>query len=194
MGLYEFVVSGPKRAESDAPEPLEKTDDTWYYASVDDLREVRRRLPTIGAGVSVRASRLRDAGNGLFADCAFAVGALVTEYDGTRISFAEARTATRDERSHYRSLQSRISVIAGLREPEAGRGGGSFVNDARTPARTNAQFVTLRLLTTEPVFTRVPDDQIAVALVATRTIADDEEVYASYGTGYWEEYVVNRQF
>ena len=117
------------------------------------------------------------AGNGLFAERAFAKNELITEYYGEIISYEDA-AARRDAGQHThirwgprrfahacctippgvtppcanqdarlavarrRALNMRFRYIDGLKVPEPGRGGGSFANDIRESARTNAAYST----------------------------------------------------
>lgn len=62
------------------------------------------RAPSIGSGVSVLPSVIEGAGNGLFAERAFAKNELITEYYGEIISYEDA-AARRDagQHTHIRS-------------------------------------------------------------------------------------------
>jgi hypothetical protein len=196
--LATHTMSGPKRTMPSEHEPIERYDGVWLYDSLADLRAARASLATIGHGVEARASTLgAEAGLGLFVTSPIAAGALITEYDGERIDW---KTARERSASHIRSVQKLRTAIDGLRVPETGRGGGSFANDTvllaqstttnivRSP--TNAAFVTLKLKaddTEEAAFSNIAAERIAVALVATRDIAADEEVFVSYGDDYWKK-------
>lgn len=120
-------------------------------------------LGGVGAAFCVRASPIH--GNGLFATRDIPKNALVTFYDGARVSWEVAR---RSEPSYMRGVVFGHEAVDGLRAPEAGRGAGSFANHA--PRHPNAVYW-------------VRDD--VVWIKAARPIAAGEEITVSYGRGYW---------
>jgi len=127
---------------------------------------MRRRLePGL---VEVRASPIH--GLGVFAARPIARNALVTYYDGERVSWDEAKARAawvRASCTHMRSVAFGHEAIDGLRAPLPGRGVGSLCNHAR-PA--NAAY-----------WTR--DD--VVWIKAARDIECGEEVLVDYGRTYW---------
>lgn len=67
---------------------------------------------------------------------------LVTEYQGKLIDHEKAlKLRNRGLHTHVRVLNSMHLYIDGLKQPEAGRGGASFANDARDPDITNSMFI-----------------------------------------------------
>lgn len=135
-----------------------------------------RSLPaaaaTVGDGVAVSASTIPGAGLGLFATRAFASGALVTAFDGELLSPAELRAA--ELRTH--TVQHDGLIVAGLREPVLGRGGGSFANDCTgslVGRRPNAE-LHLHELDLGRLFLRVRRGQ---------RIEPGDEIFVSYGSG-----------
>ena len=131
---------------------------------------------TIGDGLEVKESEIPGAGNGLFATTDFLSNDVVTIYEGEWISGKEAnsRPATHS-RSIYRGL-----VIDGLKVPEHGRGGGSFINDPRNAELYNAKLVSVHI----PEFShgRLLKDK-GVYVLATRWIRPGDEIYVNYGKG-----------
>ena len=86
---------------------------------------------TVGNGVSVRQSKIRGAGNGLFATMGFAQSDVVTQYAGQHLSRTQADAVT--NRSHMVSKGGGAATfVNGLKTPVNGRGGASFANDPRT--------------------------------------------------------------
>ena len=124
---------------------------------------------TIGQGLAVVPSQLHDAGMGLFATMDFMKGDVITIYEGEHIYKEEA--CKREVKTHMASICSRL-VIDGIKRPENGIGGGSFVNDPRNRMMRNAEFKTAR-----EGYKR----KYGVYLVATRHITSGQEIYASYG-------------
>jgi histone H4 len=128
--------------------------------------------PKIGSGVVVRQSIIPNAGLGLYASRGYRKNEIVTEYSGEVIERAVAdkrRLENSQSASHMRATGDRRYIIDGLREPVAGRGGGSFANQALEPADNNV------------VFKNVGDK---VLLVAKQTIPKGREVFIHYGSDY----------
>jgi SET domain-containing protein len=132
--------------------------------------------------VRVGESKISGAGGGLFAVRDFPKRTIITEYDGTLISHADAKTrraANPKDASHMRSVDPLHVVVDGLRTPETGRGGGSFANHSDNP---NAKFK--------------KDDRPSglggsltalgrMFLVALQDVQSGDEITVKYGTGYW---------
>ena len=133
---------------------------------------------TIGDGVEVQASLIPGAGRGLFAQRSFRKGQLITLYDGQKLSdgFAAARCFPQTHINHCsRTYHGRDGgqhgndiYIDGIRDPEAGCGGGSFANHKQYKRDCNADF------------TIVLND---VYLTATCNISAAEEIYVYCGNG-----------
>jgi hypothetical protein len=135
-------------------------------------------VATIGNGLVVKKSNIAhpDAGNGLFADRDFRKNELVTFYDGRQMDASESKQLA--DKSYLRTLHSQHSAIDGLRDASSaqGRGGGSFANDGRNEFNANVKFVS-------------KDDSLTavrtIYLQALRPIPKGEEIFVSYGKGYW---------
>jgi SET domain len=131
-------------------------------------------------GVLVLTSLLRGAGKGLFADRDFAPLDFISEYCGEYIDHDEAvRRRSRGEASHIRCVESLRLYIDGFQSVDEclGKGGAAFANDARDNALTNSKYCT------------VYDKRRAGYRVFLRAICHikrKEEVYVSYGRGYWK--------
>jgi hypothetical protein len=143
----------------------------------------------VGNGVSVRPSSLQtmhgiNAGNGLFADRPFAVDECITEYEGQEIEKDTAKALRKIHfkyTSHCRAAGDGI-VIDGYRDPllAVGHGGASFANDGAMWGLNNSELVNIR----DPMLKH----RTRIFLVATRNIMPGDEIFVSYGTGYWEGY------
>lgn len=67
---------------------------------------------------------------------------MITEYQGKLIDHDKAlKLRARGQHTHIRVLNSMHLYIDGLKQPEQGRGGASFANDARDADITNAVFI-----------------------------------------------------
>ena len=136
-------------------------------------------IATVGNGVLVRPSTIPDAGNGLFADRDFAKNELITEYEGVEEAEADAkRKQPRDITHHITRKDSRS--IHGLKDPTqaVGRGGASFANDPREASRCNARY----FWRPDPATSGTTNK---VFLKATKDIRKGDEIFVSYGKGYW---------
>jgi hypothetical protein len=130
--------------------------------------------------ITVRPSTIPNAGNGLFSLREFKKGEVITEYSGEVISHAEASLDKGPEyRSHFRSLESMSTVLAGLKEPVMGQGAASFPNDIRARSRYNSEF-----------YTRWDESngRNRVYIKAIKPIQPGEEIFVSYGATYWSKY------
>lgn len=135
---------------------------------------------TVGNGLEVKASTLKHAGNGCFTTKTFKKGEYVTEYDGQRIGWEDAKRRRRLGIDAYiRTLYFGWIYIDGLCDPEAvkGKGGGSFVNDGKDCKINN--------------LTWYLDDREGgtprMLLKASRNIQTGEELFVSYGKTYWRQ-------
>jgi hypothetical protein len=139
---------------------------------------VRRLAATVGNGVVVRRSRLRNAGMGLFAQRRFSRGELITGYEGNLVSHIQARTLQRNgKHSHVRTLRWKDLAVDGLklRPAPRGSGGASYANDGRQTHANNASYV----------IRYVVDGVLPVCFLrAKRQIESGEEILVSYGRTY----------
>lgn len=142
-------------------------------------RLVRRRASTIGNGISVRRSRLPNAGMGLFASRSFERGELITGFEGNLISHAEADALRRNGcHRHVRTLRWKDLAIDGLKVRPAPRGcgGASYANDGRCTRLNNATFAVRYAV----------DGLLPLCFLrARRRIDPGEEILVSYGRTYW---------
>lgn len=119
------------------------------------------------AYLRVAASTVAGAGEGLFAERAFAAGETLGHYRGQRLSLAKALKL--DDRDY---LMGGFGVNVHVDAREAYAMPGRYVNDNFDAAARNAEF-------------RKNRATASAALVATRAIAAGEEVFAAYGASYW---------
>ena len=125
----------------------------------------------------------------MWATRTFDRNALVTEYDGRVIS-RKAALRLRDIGLDTHCISIDFStVIDGLFKPTPGRGGGSFLNDPRDQ-RINSEFI--RLTTPHGVKRLGGNTLTCIFVKAKRRISDGEEIFASYGTVYWEVHAQGR--
>jgi hypothetical protein len=125
-----------------------------------ERRRVKRSWPH---GVEVRASRIRGAGDGLFASVDFTAGTQLGEYRGRVLSLLQAtRLVDRDYLMGGFGLNAHVDARFALDAP------GRYVNDNFDASKLNARF-------------DKDKERRRAALVATRDIRRGEEIYASYG-------------
>ena len=158
------------------------------------------RVAVIGEGVEIKKSSIIGADRGLFASRAFSRNEVITEYDGEVISTHEASARrARNGPGHLKTLLPQFAVLDGNIVPEAGRGGGSFANDigfdvvehtyTRNHPRHNAVY-THRVLP-------IPSKRTGIAVLgsvwlkAMRDIREGEEIFVSYGKGFWAAAATN---
>jgi hypothetical protein len=135
---------------------------------------------TLGYGVEFRRTSLpntEEDNMGVFTTRTFRTNELVTEYTGDRISREQALDRRSRNVSSYIKGISYHELIDGNRTPLVGQGIAQFTNDG-TDARggNNTKFA-------------FKDDntrcQTRVFLQAVRAIGANEEIFVSYGNGYW---------
>lgn len=147
-----------------------------------------RTAKTIGYALRVGKSRIPGAGRGLFAVEGFRKGDTITEYEGEVIDIDTALARRRmGLSSHIRSLVPGRLAIDGRRVPPTfGHGGAPFVNDIRDPKKINAKFCN-----TDKPIKGLKRSGLNVLerswLRATKDIAPAEEIYVSYGRGFWKK-------
>ncbi len=131
------------------------------------------QVATLGHGVDARPSTIPGAGVGLFAARPYGRREYITYMSGELVSRAEAAArAARGAGTHLKPVWPLAECIDGVTGATArpGDGGASLVNDARDPARTNTFW----------------DRRDGVLyLRAARDVAAGEELFVSYGRGYW---------
>ena len=119
-------------------------------------------------GLEVRASRIPNAGDGLFTTREFAAGEVLGEYYGRVLSLLQVmKLQNRDYvMGGFGSINVHVDARFALNSP------ARYVNDNFDTSALNARFDKLKA-------------QRRARLVATRPIKAGEEVYASYGEAYW---------
>ena len=121
----------------------------------------------ISNDVKIKPSRIPQAGNGLFSNRRFQKGELVCEYTGKVLTLLQA---IRTPDKTY--MMGGFGLNVHLDAQECPESMGRYINDPRNPELLNVEFVKLR-------------DARKALVVATRDIEVDEELYVSYGEGYW---------
>jgi hypothetical protein len=137
-------------------------------------------IATLDHGLEIRRTSLPDTtsdNRGLFATRSFQNNEVVTEYTGARISREEAmKRRQRNMSSHIKTV-SYHELIDGDTNPVPGQGIAQFTNDGtNVGAGNNTRFVY-----------RFDHNQsrTKVFLQASRLIESGEEIFVSYGKGYW---------
>ena len=123
-------------------------------------------------GLQMLPSTIEQAGNGLFTTRSFPRGALLCVYSGTSISLTQAMQRQK-EGTHGDYVMGGFGMFwrvdAGPHPTVLAR----YINDHyQDKTKQNAKFV------------KVKKHRIALVL-ATRDLAANEEIFASYGEGYW---------
>lgn len=135
---------------------------------------------TIGKGVEVKDSLIKNAGQGLFATRDFARGSAITLYDGEVLDWQEAlKRREKKQHSHFRTISYGFNVIAGLKSATEGRGGGSFANEALE--RRQANNATFRK------YWNPRHASFEIYLQALVNIPQGAEIYVYYGRDYWRQ-------
>ena len=132
----------------------------------------------LGNGVRAAPSRIAGAGLGLFATKDFSKNEWITAYEGERIPRDDAkrlREANKD--SHVATLEKGVWAIDGIKKPQEGKGGASFVNHSDDTSGRNCKL---------DVFYPTRDRLLGtLALRATKDIEEGDELLCSYGRDYW---------
>ena len=120
------------------------------------------------AGIEARASRIANAGDGLYATRDFAAGEVLGQYYGRVLSLLQVmKLENRDYvMGGFGSINVHVDARFALDSP------ARYVNDNFDTSALNARFDKLK-------------EQRRALLVATRPIKAGEEVYAAYGEAYW---------
>ena len=150
----------------------------------ETIRQSITKGYTLGNGVYAAQSTKPGAGNGLFAEVSFQPGEIITECPGRLESFSSAKQLSQSYWQNKQLPYSSWSHLVELSDHEVfhcekeatyGSGGGGYANDSR-PQKPNAQFY------------RINDERSGtckVFLKALCNITVGEEVFVSYGEGYW---------
>ncbi|PFH37456.1 putative histone lysine methyltransferase, SET [Besnoitia besnoiti] len=141
-------------------------------------------LPSIGCGLTVSASSLgRGSGLGVYSCRAYAARSRIGEYAGVCVDRKVAMMLRgMGTSTHVMRVGMQYQYLVGYRLPFVFGGAGAFVNDGRWFADgRKGPGVTAR-------FHVVYDKKRAkdrVYVVATRDIAQGEEIFTSYDNQYW---------
>lgn len=120
-------------------------------------------------GLDVRPSRVAGAGDGLFAARPFAQGELLCEYAGRVLSLARVMRMSVGERDYVMGGFGLNAHVDGRHDLNML---ARYINDNADPAMINAEFVKLRA-------------ERKALVRALRPVACGEEIFCSYGEGYW---------
>ena len=126
-------------------------------------------------GLQVLISTVPNAGKGLFTTREFAAGAVVCCYTGTFLdgkAATAARTSGDPARTAYlMRLAKGVTIDAGPHPGVFAR----YINDNADKARLNVRFE------------KDPANRLA-RVIAARALAPGEELFVSYGAGYWKQH------
>eukprot|EP00465_Bigelowiella_longifila_P009335 CAMPEP_0185260820 /NCGR_PEP_ID=MMETSP1359-20130426/9360_1 /TAXON_ID=552665 /ORGANISM="Bigelowiella longifila, Strain CCMP242" /LENGTH=129 /DNA_ID=CAMNT_0027847241 /DNA_START=70 /DNA_END=456 /DNA_ORIENTATION=- len=120
------------------------------------------------AELRVAPSLVSGAGMGLFAMVPFRKGSEICRYTGTALSLADLLLKRVTNTDYVMGLSLRVHIDAQHHPEVLAR----YVNDIADAKKRNATFV------------KIPKEKMA-KVVALRDIRPGEEIYASYGEGYW---------
>ena len=124
-----------------------------------------------GNGLVVRPSIIPNAGRGLFAGRRFEEGELLCVYRGKRISLPALLKMTLKARDYVMGGFGLNCHLDAADRPDVL---ARYINDDFSrPGSSNVRFVKLKR------------HELAALVIATRDICAGEEIYASYGEGYW---------
>ena len=127
------------------------------------------RERALAAGLDVRPSQVPGAGDGLWTTRAFAAGEVLCEYRGRVLSLAAVLRMSVRERDYVMGGFGLNAHVDGRLDPNML---GRYVNDHGDASMLNAEFHKLQ-----------PERRALVR--ALRPLVAGEEVFASYGEGYW---------
>lgn len=165
------------------------------------ITDIKRDVATIGNGVEVGESGIKEAGYGLFASRVFEKNEIITYYDGAVAPFIEPSEIQPEFKSHARKLNEFYTIFGDytvdgvkldLSDPIQramldGTGGASRANAqiGVCAGRNNADWLTVRSETNRKnPFKENPFD-IVVLIYAKKRIEPGEEIFISYGDDYW---------
>tara|TARA_B100000795_G_C22624525_1_gene370156 strand:- start:67 stop:624 length:558 start_codon:yes stop_codon:yes gene_type:complete len=131
-------------------------------------------------GLVVQNSTIPQAGNGLFTTRSFPKGALLCVYSGTSVSFAQAMKRQRDG-IHGDYVMGGFGLnwrVDAEPHPEVL---ARYINDHYLqPMKTNVKFIKLK-------------EQRVALIVTLRDLIPGEEIFASYGQGYWRKRLIQQE-
>jgi len=183
------------------------------YAHYDDVKRAVLHAARIGDGLELFPSELPDGGtgkHGLFATQAYPQNALFTEFDGERVTAAEAIRLRNDGHfSHVAPLVPGLWYVHGLWASDGaaalGHGGGSFARAnllcAQTTLEKRIVRCTKRAVNAEIVVVTTMDNALAgrntdpgkahVMLLAVQSIAAGEEIFVA-GSETYEQFTAGQ--
>ena len=125
-------------------------------------------------GLEVKTSTIPAAGNGLFTTRSFPKGTLLCVYSGTPVSLTQAMRREKQGR-HGDYVMGGFGLFWRVDAEPHPKVLARYINDHwLEPQRQNAQFIKLK-------------KERKALVVATRALDAGEEVFASYGEGYWRK-------
>eukprot|EP00471_Norrisiella_sphaerica_P013653 CAMPEP_0184502830 /NCGR_PEP_ID=MMETSP0113_2-20130426/51318_1 /TAXON_ID=91329 /ORGANISM="Norrisiella sphaerica, Strain BC52" /LENGTH=459 /DNA_ID=CAMNT_0026892183 /DNA_START=96 /DNA_END=1475 /DNA_ORIENTATION=+ len=139
---------------------------------------------TLGFGVDVRPTTIPGAlrrNRGLFSTINIGKNELITEYSGTPINRARAmQLRAQGKATHVKGLNY-DRFLDGNRWPQIGQGAAQMANDGKGFTKNNAKFVV-------KFDSSIGRDRCF--LKALEDIKANEEIFVSYGRGFWSNSMV----
>lgn len=149
----------------------------WHqrYDGPETTTRKPSRAATVGGGVTVAASTIRGAGNGLYAAIPFASSDIITRYQPFDRDHNGQPLLTRQEARVLRDqrwiCQKDGNYISGIQQPVRGLGGGSFCNDNGGPYNAELFVHQDRM------------NHIYLRVIPGQVILPGREIFLNYGTG-----------
>ena len=153
----------------------------WFYFNYRTLWKLSSRLVqemsfthSLGRGFELNRSQIPDAGDGVYTTQAFAKGALLSCFDGTRLTKPEAER----KRDGFYQLDlgpkdDDMVIDAATVRRKCGSPIGGFINDPRNSKLVNVRF-------------RREGDKVMI--YAKRNLRQGEELFWDYGRMYWKTF------
>lgn len=161
-------------------------------------------LKRLGHGIFVKTSQLPNAGLGLYTSTKLKRGQMITQYTGFVIPREQSNKMTDDEAAYLWTLVSNRWDIDGRKWSidkmlplgnahelnRCGIGGAQFANDPRDNKDYFVNTVLCNIRSAAGYFGIYTDDPVRAedifpVMIALRKIEENEELFLSYGTGYW---------
>ena len=146
---------------------LKLTQSLLLRVQLESLLTYLNGQPLNPSSLEVRASQIEEAGNGLFAGRTFTAGELICVYSGREMGLREAMRCT-DTTYVMGGFGINVHIDAKDMPHVLAR----YINDNFDKSCVNCKFVKLKR-------------EKKALVVATKAIFRGEELYASYGDGYW---------